>query len=446
MRFFVLLLFFASSVTAQPLAVTNTFSNNSVADATEINQNFTDIVNGVNAKLLTDNISPFNTAIGFEALLLNTTGIYNTGTGIHALYSNTEGSDNTAVGALALYLNNTGSSNTAVGWKSLYTNSGGSDNTALGATALYTNSTGGGNTAIGRNSLYNNIDGNWNTANGLQTLYANTSGDHNTANGHRALHFNTTGDDNTATGAFALYINSEGEDNTANGGYALYRNTEGSLNAAIGYKSLYKNTTGGGNVAIGYASLYDNTTGDVNTAVGNNADVSAGDLVNATALGYFAIVNASNKIRLGNTSVTAIEGQVSFTTSSDERLKESITPIIEGLALVSDLNPVSYHRTNNPASDIEMGLLAQEVEAVLEKHGLGNSGMVHQPTEDAYMSLRYNDLLAPMIKAIQELDEKNQTLEAQLKSQLEELLTIVQAQQEQIAQLQQIVEHQFAAR
>ena len=54
-----------------------------------------------------------------------------------------------------------------------------------------------------------------------------------------------------------------------------------------------------------------------------------------------------------------------------------------------------------------MGLLAQEVEATLEKHGLGNSGMVHQPTEDSYMSLRYNDLLAPMIKAIQELDAQH---------------------------------------
>ena len=132
--------------------------------------------------------------------------------------------------------------------------------------------------------------------------------------------------------------------------------------------------------------------------------------------------------------------------SSDARLKNSITPVSDGLALVNDLNPVSYQRTNNPESDIEMGLLAQEVEAALEKHGLGNSGMVHQPSEDAYMSLRYNDLLAPMIKAIQELDEENQNLEAQLKSQQEELLTIFQSQQEQIAQLQQMVEHQFAAR
>ncbi len=98
-----------------------------------------------------------------------------------------------------------------------------------------------------------------------------------------------------------------------------------------------------------------------------------------------------------------------------------------------------------------MGLLAQEVEATLRKHGLGNSGMVHQPTEDSYMSLRYNDLLAPMIKAIQELDDASEAkdeqiaaLEQRLKFQQEELLAIVQSQHEQIAQLQRMVEHQFA--
>ena len=76
------------------------------------------------------------------------------------------------------------------------------------------------------------------------------------------------------------------------------------------------------------------------------------------------------------------------------------------------------------------------------------------------MSLRYNDLLAPMIKAIQELDDAADTkdgqiasLQGQLQAQQEEaeglreeLLAIVQSQQEQIAQLQRMVEHQFAAR
>jgi len=192
--------------------------------------------------------------------------------------------------------------------------------------------------------------------------------------------------------------------------------------------------------------------------------VASGNLENATAIGYNAEVNASNKVRIGNTAVTVIEGAVSLTSPSDARLKDRITPVSDGLALINDLNPVSYHRTNNPESDIEMGLLAQEVEATLEKHGLGNSGMVHQPNEDAYMSLRYNDLLAPMIKAIQELDVQHiaaveqkdaqialleQRLETQqeaLTRQQEELLAIVQSQQEQIAQLQRMVEHQFVAR
>ena len=194
--------------------------------------------------------------------------------------------------------------------------------------------------------------------------------------------------------------------------------------------------------------MYDNNTGYRNTAIGFRADVTLGDLNNATAIGYGAEVDASNKVRIGNTSVTVIQGQVAFTSSSDARLKDSITPVSGGLALVNDLNPVSYHRTNNPEPDIEMGLLAQEVEATLEKHGLGNSGMVHQPTEDSYMSLRYNDLLAPMIKAIQELDAQHKqevaSLQDQLQSQQEELLAIVQSQQEQIAQLQRMVEHQFA--
>ena len=66
------------------------------------------------------------------------------------------------------------------------------------------------------------------------------------------------------------------------------------------------------------------------------------------------------------------------------------------------------------------------------------------------MSLRYNDLLAPMIKAIQELDAQHKqevaSLQDQLQYQQEELLAIVQSQQEQIAQLQRMMGEQFAAR
>ena len=163
-------------------------------------------------------------------------------------------------------------------------------------------------------------------------------------------------------------------------------------------------------------------------------------------------VSASRNVTVaGNLTVVGTVTSNGVINSSDARLKEAVTSVGVGLGLINDLNPVRYHRINNPESDIEMGLMAQEVEATLAKHGLGNSGMVIKPDEKGYLYLRYNDLLAPMIKAIQELDDASEAkdeqislLQQKLDSQQEELLAIVQSQQEQIAQLYKLVEHQFA--
>ncbi|WP_435219509.1 tail fiber domain-containing protein [Luminiphilus sp. nBUS_07] len=161
--------------------------------------------------------------------------------------------------------------------------------------------------------------------------------------------------------------------------------------------------------------------------------------------GYGDVTVTGNLIASGSVTSNSVVN------SSDARLKEAVSSVGVGLGLINDLNPVRYHRINNPESDIEMGLMAQEVEATLAKHGLGNSGMVVQPDDKGYLYLRYNDLLAPMIKAIQELDDASEakdeqitSLQQKLESQQEELLAIVQSQQEQIAQLQKLVEHEFA--
>ena len=405
MRYLIFLLFFASGVSAQPLAVTNTFSNNTVADATEINENFDDIVTGVNAKLRTDNAGPYATAVGFEALK-----------------------------------NNTGSYNTAVGLSALYRNEDGDYNTALGASALSSNRNGGQNTGLGYWALKMNTEGNYNTAVGNMGLFSNTGGDHNTASGSGALYSNMTGDNNTASGSNALATNTEGHQNTA-----------------VGSNALYYNEVGGGNTAIGYGALAQNTSGENNTAIGRLAG-AVGDFTNTTAIGYGAFVSADNTIKLGNPSVTGVYTSGSYFSNgsaitSDERLKTDIVEIGTGLPLINDLNPVAYRRINNEGLGIELGLLAQDVASTLARHGLADSGMVIQPDDKGYLYLRYNDLLAPMIKAIQELDDASEAkdeqialLEQRLESQQEELLAIVQSQQEQIAQLQRMMGEQFAAR
>ena len=283
-----------------------------------------------------------------------------------------------------------------------------------------------------------------------------SDGSQNTSTGSDVL-TNNTGVRNTASGYRTLYKNIGGSTNTAVGYQSLYNNISGSDNTAIGHEALYTNTTANRNTAVGVNALDFNTTGTGNTAIGYQADTASLDLQNATVIGNLAQVDASNKVRIGNTSVTVIEGEVAFTSSSDARLKDTIKPVNQGLVLINDLHPVSYHRINNPDSDIEIGLLAQEVESTLEKFGLSNSGMVHQPTENSYMSLRYNDLLAPIIRAIQELDAQHHSaiegknteiaiLHEQLKEQRTELLAVVQSQQKQIVQLQTMMEQQFAAK
>ena len=258
---------------------------------------------------------------GLNAGNLMMTGNQNTGTRYNALRSNNEGEYNTAAGAFSLYLNSEGSYNTASGDNALYSNTTGSRNTAIGSNTLFSNITGNSNTAIGINALYSNTTGHDNAASGSNTLVSNTTGDYNTASGSNALYFNTTGYSNTANGGHALYSNVSGHDNTAIGSLSLRFNTTGDDNTAVGYEALYNNKTGYRNTAIGHNALGGNTSaihgtalgwnagassiiGNGNTIIGCNADVSAGSLANATALGFGAVVNGSNRVRIGNTYVS----------------------------------------------------------------------------------------------------------------------------------------------
>jgi hypothetical protein len=159
-----------------------------------------------------------------------------------------------------------------------------SSNTAIGYQALLNNkssSYGGGsnNTSIGYQSLYSNNPNNNNY--GVAT--------NNTSNGYKSLYSNTTGSYNTANGASALYNNTTSSSNTANGYQALYSNTTGDLNTSNGYKA---------GLQLNYGSN--------NTFLGAYADVSNNTITynNSTAVGYGAIIDASNQIVLGTSSET----------------------------------------------------------------------------------------------------------------------------------------------
>ncbi|WP_166964001.1 tail fiber domain-containing protein [Yeosuana marina] len=283
-------------------------------------------------------------------------------------FSGLIGDTNAAFGNFALSSNN-GAYNTAIGAQAMFSNTTGLGNIANGYAALYSNTTGSENVANGFSALYSNTIGIDNTANGYLALYSNTIGSNNTANGVNALRYNTTGDGNTATGSGAMVINSTGVYNTANGVQALYSNSTGSYNTAVGHIAL-NNNTGSNNIGIGYDARVPSATG-------------------------------SNQVRIGNTAITYAGIQVAWTITSDKRLKDNIKESALGLNFINALNPVSYTRRNDENKKVEYGFIAQEVEEVLKKNNVSNSGIITVDDQKMY-SMRYNDIIAPLVKAIQE--------------------------------------------
>src|SRR5689334_9749036 len=278
-------------------------------------------------------------------------------------------------------------------------------NTSLGTGALVSNTTGSANTAIGVSALFSNTTGSNNTASGVQALVFNSTGGNNTATGLNALFSNTSGSNDTASGVDALFSNTTGNDNTASGVEALFSNTTGSFNTAHGVSALFNNTTGNDNTASGVEALFSNTTGSFNTAIGVLADVSAENLNNATAIGAQAIVNASNKIRLGNTAVTVIEGQVAFTASSDKNKKENFNPVdgekvlrkIRGFELMS-WNFIGH----DPKEFRHYGPMAQDFFAAFGDDGVGKIG--------SETTINSGDMAGILMSAVQALEKRTAEL------------------------------------
>lgn len=291
-----------------------------------------------------------------------------------------------------------------------------------------------------------NTTGSNNTALGFWSLASNTAGAGNTATGALSLESNKDGTYNTAMGYTALMRHRTGHYNTAMGYNALTSDTSGAFNTAIGSNALTQNSLGGYNTAVGYAALWSNGTGTCNTAVGYGAK---GDYTttNSTAIGYNAYVNADNKVRIGNSAVTVIEGQVPFTTPSDGRFKYQVQEDVKGLAFILNLRPVTYQfdvkrfdaQKNNLAgnkgsADIlqaaydeaaairRSGFIAQEVEKAAAASGYNFSGLVKPKTVDAYYSLSYESFVVPLVKAVQE----QQAQIADLQKQLNELKQLIQ--------------------
>ena len=271
-----------------------------------------------------------------------------------------------------------------------------------------------------------------------------------------------------------------GGENTFVGKTGTSANT-GTNNTLIGFSAGFLNIAAGcHNTAIGSVSLYSNITGSYNTAVGEEADVNDDNYSNSSAFGYNSLITADNQVRIGNSSVSVIEGQVAYSYPSDGRFKFNVNEDVKGLEFINKLRPVTYQFDTKKFDDFLMknmpaglrekrmkdqnytlstavvhnGFIAQEVEADAKECGFKFDG-VHAPANDNdNYSIAYSQFVVPLVKAVQELSAKNDAKDETIKSlqlavgTLSEGLLAEQNENEemknQIAQLQSAMSGSFA--
>ena len=324
-----------------------------------------------------------------------------------------------------------GSKNTVIGYQSNNSTNAGRDNTALGYQTMFYNQASSGSVALGYQSMMNytnNYNGAsayyvYNTAVGYQSMFGsgtvgNNNSTYNTVSGYQSMYNNADGSQNTASGSQSMFSNVSGYYNTALGYRAMYSNTSGYYNIGLGYQALYS-TAGAGtgaasyNVALGFNAGYSNTTGTYNTLIGNQADVASATLTNATAIGNGASVAASNTVRIGNTAVTSIGGQVAWTAASDARIKKNIVNSKYGLETVMQLRPVEYNLISNDLRQV--GFIAQEVQKLVPEVVTGKEGDI---SKGEVLGITYSNLVPVLAKSIQELNALNTKTQTDLNTKL----------------------------
>jgi len=253
-----------------------------------------------------------------------------------------------------------------------------------------------------------------------------------TAVGQRAQRASTSGRANVAIGSFAFDGGSTHVQSVGLGINAgRYSNSD---NAVLIGLDTGCNTTGTENVMVGARAGRCNTGGVQNFMFG--AYAGYGQNLNRTAVvGRNTCVSGNCHIAWGgpgNNQANCTFGGWSYI--SDARDKTDIQPLTctTGLQFIKKLRPVSYNLDirENYVNDCnfpfgqkdgtlavatkDYGFVAQEVKAILEELNITDfSALGYTQSQDAYR-LTYAEFLAPLTKAIQELDIRTQALKVKV--------------------------------
>lgn len=380
-------------------------------------------------------IADGNISVGDSTLRDCTTGYENVGVGMFNMQRLTTGRWNVCLGVQNLILNTTGSCNIAIGPYAAVTYPG-NNSVCVGFSVMENHDGGGSNTGVGYVALAGSRSTARTTAVGSQAAEKLEDGTACVIVGDRALATAIHGDGTVAIGADVL--------------------------------SSMVNDTNANNTGVGRNALLALTVGSGNTAIGAGALNASGSLVNSTGIGLSAQVTGNSQNQIGGSGTTTYTyGAVQD--RSDSRDKADIRDTTLGLAFIKALRAVDFRwdmrddyrpaepvptageppvrgedtaaydaavaadrqaraewmeacRLGNLSHDgskkrnrFHHGVIAQEVKALIDSGTIEDFGGFQDHSVnggDDVMSIGYEELIAPLIKAVQELSARLEALEA----------------------------------
>jgi len=333
--------------------------------------------------------------------------------------SHAEGKSTTAIGNFGPHAegNGTIASGTASHAEGAFTKAIGNGSHAEGAST----------TASGQNS---HAEGSQTTASGTTShaegISTTAKGDYSHAEGWSTT---ASGTASHAEGNGATAIGQASHAESYGLSYGQYSHAEGYGTIASGYTShaeglsttaigTVSHAEGQGTKAIGQFSHAGgwSTTASGNTSFVHGKDsIAGGDYTivlgyNITGTtSYYTYVNSLNIGTVGSSAFAndiRIDANGNLTTNtSDERLKENITPITGALNIIKSLSGVNYQWKDRSAGgdNIKLGFIAQEVEKVEPK-------LVFTNKVDGYKGLHIDGIIPLLVEAIKELLNPNELI------------------------------------